>query len=104
MSLGLWNLSSAQRKTPVLIFNMIAWSTPGIPTDTTPLMTVVLSKWSAGSSAGVLSPTNQGLQDTDNWNWTQIGKGQYNGSIELMVRWNEGPRGFDGGLKLKNSL
>ena len=35
---------------------------------------------------------------------TTIWRGQYNGSIELMVRWNEGPCGFDGGLKLKNPL
>ena len=33
----------------------------------------------------------------------QSGWGQYNGSIELMVWWNEGPCGFDGSLKLKNS-
>ena len=34
----------------------------------------------------------------------QSGLGQYNGSTELMVRWIEGPFGFKGGLKLKNSL
>ena len=34
----------------------------------------------------------------------QSGWGQYNGSTELVVRLNEGPCGFDGGLKLKKSL
>ena len=49
------------------------------------------------------SPADQGLNGTSNWIWTQPGSGQYNGFIELMVRWNEGPSGFDEGLKLKNS-
>ena len=31
----------------------------------------------------------------------QSGSGQYNGSIEIMVRWNEDACGFNGGLKLK---
>ena len=75
-----------------------------IPTHTPPVMAVLLSKWSVGIFAGVWLPADQGLQDMGNWNWTQPGWGQYNGSIELVVRWNEGPYGFDGGLKLINSL
>ena len=35
---------------------------------------------------------------------TPLGKGQYHGSIELMVILNEGPCDFDGGLKLIISL
>ena len=75
-----------------------------IPTQIPSLMAVVLSKWSARIFVWVWPPANQGLPVTCNWNWTQSGWGQYNGSIELMVWWNEGPCGFDGGLKLKNSL
>ena len=36
--------------------------------------------------------------------WTVCNNFKRYGSIELMVRLNEGPCGFDGGLKLKNSL
>ena len=44
-------------------------------------------------------------QDASNWNWTQPSWSQYNGSNELMITWNVGPCGFEGGLKLtKNPL
>ena len=35
--------------------------------------------------------------DTGNWNSTQPGRRQYNGSNKLMGRRNEGQWGFDGG-------